>query len=67
MPDQILDPSAVSVTKIGSGFSLDKEVEEFEKTIILQALDHSKNYTEAAELLGISKQSLNYKMKKYSL
>ena len=66
-PDQILDPSAVSVTKIGSGFSLDKEVEEFEKTIILQALDHSKNYTEAAELLGISKQSLNYKMKKYSL
>ena len=67
MPDQILDPSAVSVTKIGSRFSLDKEVEEFEKTIILQALDHSKNYTEAAELLGISKQSLNYKMKKYSL
>ncbi len=67
MPDQIFDPSTVSVAKIGSGFSLDKEVEEFEKTIILQALDHSKSYTEAAELLGISKQSLNYKMKKYCL
>ena len=65
--DMTFNPSGRAIPKIDSGFSLDKEVEEFEKAIIIQALDRAKNYTDAAELLGISKQSLNYKMKKYQL
>ncbi len=67
MRDMTFNPSGRAIPKIDSGFSLDKEVEEFEKAIIIQALDRAKNYTDAAELLGISKQSLNYKMKKYQL
>lgn len=67
MRDMTFNPSRRAIPKIDSGFSLDKEVEEFEKAIIIQALDRAKNYTDAAELLGISKQSLNYKMKKYQL
>ena len=60
-------PAGRAMPKIEAGFSLDREVGEFEKAIIIQALDKAKNYTDAAELLGISKQSLNYKMKKYLL
>ena len=67
MSEQIFNPSGRPMPKIDQGFSLDKELEEFEKAIILQALDKAKNYTDAAELLGISKQSLNYKMKKYMI
>ena len=67
MSEQIFNPSGRPMPKIDQGFSLDKELEEFEKAIILQALNKAKNYTDAAELLGISKQSLNYKMKKYMI
>ena len=47
--------------------SLTEYVEEYEKNLIKLALDKTSNFTEAAELLKISKQALNYKMNKYSL
>ena len=49
------------------GISLENEVDEYEKSLIEQALQLSASLTETAELLGISKQSLNYKLKKYNL
>lgn len=47
--------------------ALSNMVDNYEKSIIILALDESKNMTEAARLLGISKQLLKYKMDKYSL
>ncbi len=47
--------------------SLTEYVDEFEKGLIQLALSRSNNLTETAELLRISKQALNYKIKKYDL
>ena len=48
-------------------FSLTQRVEELEISLIKQALEETKNMTEAARKLKISKQVLNYKMNKYGL
>ncbi|RNB80216.1 AAA family ATPase [Brevibacillus fluminis] len=47
--------------------SLTQKVEEYEKEIILEALAASKNITEAANMLQITRQSLQYKIDKYRL
>ena len=49
-------------------FSLVEVVENFEKQFIIKALDEcSYHLTQTAEKLGISRQSLNYKLRKYEL
>lgn len=48
----------------GSDFSLADAVAEYEKNIVLCAVENSKNLAEAARKLGISPQHLNYKLKK---
>ena len=42
-------------------------VEEYEKKLIKDSMDSSSTLAEAAKKLGISKQSLNYKIDKYTL
>ena len=49
------------------GISLDEALETYERELIEHALAVSKNYVEAAKLLGITKQALNYKLRKYGL
>lgn len=51
----------------GEDFNLDEAVREYEKNIITQALKNSRNLSEAAKKLGISRQNLNYKLNKHSL
>lgn len=48
-------------------FSLAQAVDEYEKSIILAAIGKTSNLKDAAELLGISKQALNYKLSKYEI
>lgn len=48
-------------------FSLDGAVKAYEMQLIREALNQTKNLTEAARKLRISKQTLNYKMNKYDL
>jgi two-component system response regulator AtoC len=56
-------PSTINVTEIGA---LTSQVEQFEKTIIEQALlKTGDNKAKAAQLLEISERSLWYKVKKY--
>lgn len=51
-----------------TGSSLVDAVEQFEKQMILTTLDHcSHHLTQTAEQLGISRQSLNYKIRKYGI
>lgn len=47
--------------------SLPEQVEKYEKNIILNALSSSKNITEAAKKLQITRQSLRYKIDKYNI
>lgn len=51
----------------GEDFSLSEAVAEYEKNIILRAIENSKNLAEAARKLGISPQHLNYKLKRYKI
>ncbi|MFB5086034.1 sigma 54-interacting transcriptional regulator [Psychrobacillus sp. PGGUH221] len=51
-----------------SSLSLTEQVEAFEKEIIANTLASANfNITNAAEMLGITRQSLNYKIKKYEI
>ncbi|NCE97666.1 sigma-54-dependent Fis family transcriptional regulator [Emergencia sp. 1XD21-10] len=47
--------------------SLTERVEEYEKRLIVRAIDSTKNISLAANKLKISKQALNYKLLKYGL
>lgn len=49
------------------GFSLEKALLEYEKEIIEKAIANTKSLSGAAKLLNISKQSLNYKLSKFSI
>ena len=49
------------------GISLEEALETYELELIEHAVAISKNYVEAAKLLGITKQALNYKLRKYKL
>lgn len=55
-----------SLIRLGS-VSLPEMIKNYEKEIIIKALEQSKNMVEAGKLLQISKQSLKYKIEKYSL
>lgn len=49
------------------GLPLQQAVEKFEKSYIESALNAASNYAQAAKKLGITSQSLYYKLKKYNL
>ena len=73
LPDYIFDNNRENDNKLGFYYdgigkntkSLTERVENYEKKLIIEALKTSKNTTDAAKLLKISRQSLNYKMQKY--
>ncbi len=70
-------PVAVSPTGTGtlfdsdssfpSDFSLEKALMEYEKSLILKSIENTNSLVKAAAQLGLSKQALYYKMKKYGI
>ncbi len=52
---------------IDDNLSLLEKLEEYEKRQLVMALDSTRNVTEAARKLKISKQSMSYKILKYGL
>ena len=52
---------------MGREFMLDKAMAAYEKRLIEKAVASSKSLVEAAKLLGITKQALNYKLTKYKI
>lgn len=56
-----------SLMEIDESLSLNERIDEYEKRQIIMALDARKNIVDAAKMLKISKQSLNYKLLKYGL
>lgn len=47
--------------------SLDEALEAYEKSLISEAVEKTASLVEAAHILGITKQNLNYKMKKLGI
>ena len=53
--------------QLEEGFSLPQAVERYERELVRQALERSTSLSQAARLLGISRQNLKYKMQKFLL
>jgi arginine utilization regulatory protein len=63
-----LEPETVSVVSIDENDDLQNLMEKYEKSVIESILDkNGGNVTKTAERLGIRRQSLQYRMKKYNL
>ncbi len=65
-----ISPSAIARKRIAYSnnddpFSLDDAVKEYERKLIISAVENSKSLSEAAKKLGISRQNLNYKLKRH--
>ena len=66
LPSVQEDVSALTIPD--TGLPLTETIDKVEATLINQALVNSKgNYSKAAALLGITRQNLNYKLKKYKI
>ena len=63
----VLESPMISVSLPSEGFSLEKEMMRYEKELIVKSIENSSNLVKAAKRLGISKQALYYKMKKFGL
>ena len=50
-----------------TGLSLEEMVSEYEKQLIMQALEKNKNASEAAKVLKIDKSTMSKKRKKYNI
>ncbi len=53
--------------QLEEGFSLPQAVERYERELVRQALEQSTSLSQAARLLGISRQNLKYKVQKFLL
>ena len=52
---------------LGEGFSLAQAMDRYERELILRAMEQASSVSEAARLLGVSRQNLKYKMQKLGL
>jgi len=71
LPDYIKE-NIKRKTKVASQLSINNHslkdlVENYERDLLIRALNNTKNKVEAAKTLKISKQSLQYKINKYNL
>lgn len=70
IPDYILthqNPAPPQGRPRTAGGTLREQVQEFEREIIKQALETHRTQIQAAEALGITRQTLQYKIAKYKL
>lgn len=69
LPDYIFSVKSDNETsKLDIGDkSLTELIQDYEKNIIEYAIKNTRNTTEAAQMLKISRQSLNYKISKYNI
>lgn len=69
MASRMVEQSMLSAEEcmFEEGFSLDEAVASLERKILEKALQGTRNQAEAARVLGISRQTLNYKIVKYQI
>ncbi len=67
-PQGLQDDSSICVTVPGQDGNLTEILEDFERQLIVQTLRrHAGSQTKAADVLGIKRTTLRYKMQKYGL
>lgn len=66
--EQICANGAISIPEFEkTPFSLQNHMNEYEKSIILKTIHDSKSISSAAKKLGLTRQALQYKMKKHGI
>ncbi len=66
-PDAVVEPAAVAVAQTGIGGLVGKRIDDVERELILQTLDHTLgNRTHAATILGISIRAMRNKLHEYA-
>jgi len=63
----ILSGKALDMNAKGEIKALKDMMEDYEKSLVVEAIRITDNKMKAAELLGMSKQSLNYRLEKYKI
>jgi DNA-binding NtrC family response regulator len=67
-PQTLQDDSSICVTVPGQDGNLTEILEDFERQLIIQTLRrHAESQTKTADVLGIKRTTLRYKMQKYGL
>ena len=64
---QDIPNDANALFETNGDYSLNQAMSAYEKKIIIAAIDSSDSLVNAAKRLGITKQALNYKIKKYNI
>ncbi len=68
VPLQRTSVPSTSVSGITGEMSLDRTMEKIEEELILRAINSAHwNLSKAAEVLGVTRQNLHYKLKKYGI
>lgn len=62
-----LDQEPAVGDAIGEGFSLPQALEQYERELVRRAMAQSTSISQAARLLGVSRQNLKYRLQKFDL
>ena len=62
-----LDQEPAGGDTIGEGFSLPQALEQYERELVHKAMTQSTSISQAARLLGVSRQNLKYRLQKFDL
>lgn len=62
-----LDQEPAVGDTIGEGFSLPQALEQYERELVRRAMAQSTSISQAARLLGVSRQNLKYRLQKFDL
>lgn len=62
-----LDEEPAAEDTIGEGFSLPQALEQYERELVRKAMAQSTSISQAARLLGVSRQNLKYRLQKFYL
>lgn len=62
-----LDEEPAGGDTIGEGFSLPQALEQYERELVRKAMAQSTSISQAARLLGVSRQNLKYRLQKFGL
>ena len=62
-----LDQEPAGGDAIVDGFSLPQALEQYERELVRRAMAQSRSISQAARLLGVSRQNLKYRLQKFNL
>lgn len=60
-------PRSAEALRLEESFSLTRALDSYERELLSRAMQQAGSISQAARLLGLSRQNLKYKLKKFDL